>query len=170
MILRFKFIYKSSDKTLSKFLDFACKKFDCSYKIFQRQEEVFLYVESSEEQINLFLESISSLIPMSIYYYNVEVELVEKIPENSSISLNEEKIISFCPSCLKEVEDVENKNYYNAFKSCELCHSWENPSFIFENKSLESSKRLFEDIAKLINENKKIKIRTLSGTFIFSKL
>ena len=170
MILRFKFIYKSSDKTLSKFLDFACKKFDCSYKIFQRQEEVFLYVESSEELINLFLESISSLIPMSIYYYNVEVELVEKIPENSSISLNEEKIISFCPSCLKEVEDEENKNYYNAFKSCELCHSWENPSFIFENKRLESSKRLFEDIAKLINENKKIKIRTLSGTFIFSKL
>lgn len=107
---------------------------------------------------------------MSIYYYNVEVELVEKIPENSSITLSEEKIISFCPSCLNEVEDEENKNYYNAFKSCELCHSWENPSFIFENKSLESSKRLFEDIAKLINENKKIKIRTLSGEFIFSKL
>lgn len=170
MILRFKFIYKSSDKTLAKFLDFACKKFDCSYKIFQIQEEVFLYVESSEEQMNLFLESISSLIPMSIYYYNVEVELVEKIPENSSISLNEEKIISFCPSCLNEVEDEENKNYYNAFKSCNICKSWENPSFIFENKSIKSSKKLFEDIAKLINENKKIKIRTLSGEFIFSKL
>ena len=170
MILRFKFIYKSSDKTLAKFLDFACKKFDCTYKIFQKQDEVFLYIELNEEQMNLFLESISSFIPLSIYYYDVQVDLVEQIPKNDSISLHEEKTISFCPSCLKEVENEKNKDYYNAFKSCNICNIWENPSFIFDNKSVESSKKLFENIAKLISENKKIKIKTLSGEFIFSKL
>lgn len=170
MVLKFKFSYKSTDKTFAIFLDSACRKFNCKYKISQELDFVYLYLEGEEELVNSFLESLSFSIPMSIYFYDVNVEVIDRFADSSSISLFQDKKISFCPSCLKEVEDEQSKDYYNAFKSCNICKSWENPSFIFENKSIESSKKLFEDMAKLISENKKIKIRTLSGIFIFSKL
>ena len=170
MVLKFKFSYKSSDKTFAIFLDSTCRKFNCKYKISQELDFVYLYLEGEEKLVNSFLESLSFSIPMSIYFYDVNVEVIDRFPDSSSISLFQDKKISFCPSCLKEVEDEQSKDYYNAFKSCNICKSWENPSFILENKSIESSKKLFEDMAKLINENKKIKIKTLSGTFIFSKL
>lgn len=170
MVLKFKFTYKSSDKTLVKFLDFASKQFDCEYKIFQELDFVYLYVESNEEILEKLSESLSTYIPMSIYYYDIQVEIVEKMPSFSTISLNEEKTISFCPSCLKEVENDQSKDFYNAFKSCNICNSFEKATFLFENKKVESNIELFKKIALLINENKKIKIKTLSGIFVFSKI
>lgn len=170
MVLKFKFTYKSSDKTLAKFLDFASKQFDCKYKIYQELDFIYLYVDGNEEVLEKFSESLSIYIPMSIYYYDVQVEAADELPSLNSISLNQEKTISFCPSCLKEVENEQNEDFYNAFKSCNICDSFKDAFFLFENKKVESNIELFEKIAFLINEDKKIKIRTLSGTFIFSKV
>ncbi len=96
--------------------------------------------------------------------------MVKELPNKSSISLFEEKKIPFCQTCLKEVEEEGNKEYYNAFKSCKNCTGFEEAKFIFEKKEIASNKILFEKLASLINEDKKIKIKTLSGIFIFSKL
>ena len=41
---------------------------------------------------------------------------------------------------------------------------------MIKNKKIESNIDLFKKIAFLINENKKIKIKTLSGTLVFSKI
>lgn len=169
MVLEFKFKYKSSDKTLVKFLDFASKKFDCTYKIYQELDFIYLYIKAEEEVLEEFSTHLSSYIPMSIFYYGVEIDVVEEIPEKTSVLLQDDKIISFCPSCLKAVEDEKSVDFYNAFKSCEVCTTFKDTTFIFEDKEIKSSKELFERLALLINENKRIKIKTLSGTFIFSK-
>ena len=170
MVLKFKFTYKSSDKTLAKFLDFASKQFDCKYKIYQELDFVYLYVESSEEILGNFSESLSRYIPMSISYYDVHVDVVDKLPTLDSIYLNQEKTISFCPSCLAQVENTQSEDFYNAFKSCNICDGFKEASFLLENKKIESNIDLFKKIAFLINENKKIKIKTLSGTLVFSKI
>jgi len=170
MVLKFKFTYKSSDKTLAKFLDFASKQFTSEYKIYQQLDFVYLYIEEKEEVLEKFSQSLSFYIPMSIYYYDIQVEVVDKIPFFDIISLDQEKTISFCPRCLSEVLSKENKNYYNAFKSCNICDGFKNPSFILDNKKVESNEKLFKNIASLINENKRIKIKTLSGTFVFSRI
>ncbi|MDX4038603.1 hypothetical protein, partial [Aliarcobacter skirrowii] len=47
---------------------------------------------------------------------------------------------------------------------------FEDATFIFENKKVKSDKKLFEKLSSLIYEGKKIKIKTLSGTFVFSKV
>ena len=102
MVLKFKFTYKSSDKTLAKFLDFASKQFDCKYKIYQELDFVYLYVESSEEILGNFSESLSRYIPMSIYYYDVQVDVVDKLPTLDSIYLNQEKTISLQSQTIKK--------------------------------------------------------------------
>ena len=169
MVLKFRFTYKSNDKTLAKFLDYASKQFECRYKILQENDFVDLYINSSEEVLNQFSQALSLYIPMSIYYYDVQIEVVNELPLANTISLTQDKLISFCPSCLAKVENKEDEDYYNAFKSCDICNNWEEAVFIFENEELKPNVELFEKLAFLINDNKKIKIKTLSGTFVFSK-
>lgn len=170
MVLKFKFNYKSSDKILVKFLDFASKQVSSKYKIYQELDYVFLYIEEEIEVLEEFSSSLSFIIPMSIFYYGLEVEVVEKMPKEASVSLTCEKIIAFSPLCLKEIEDETSLDYYNAFKLCELCSNFENAKFIFQDEEVKSDKKLFETLATYLNENKKIKIKTLSGIFVFSKL
>ena len=109
MVLKFEFTYKSKDKTLAKFLDFASKQFDCSYKILQEGDFLYLYVESSQEILTSFSDNLSLYIPMSIYFYGLKVEVVDSLPSTNSISLEQDKHISFCPECLKKVEDEKIK-------------------------------------------------------------
>lgn len=170
MVLEFKFNYKSSNKTLIKFLDFVAKKFDCSYKIYQKLDFVYLYIEAEDEVIEEFSNTLSIYIPMSIFYYGVEVEVVEELPIEPSISFVDEKIISFSPNSIKDVEDETSLDFYNAFKSCDVSKNFEDAMFIFENTEIKSDKKLFEKLSSLIYEGKKIKIKTLSGTFVFSKV
>ncbi|HJE03603.1 MULTISPECIES: hypothetical protein [Arcobacteraceae] len=170
MVLEFKFNYKSSNKTLMKFLDFVAKKFNCDYKIYQKLDFVYLYIEAEDEILEEFSNTLSLYVPMSIFYYGLELEVVEKLPLETSSSFDEESIISFSPSSLKEVEDKDSIDFYNAFKSCEVSKGFEDATFIFENQEVKSDKKLFEKLSFLINEDKKIKIKTLSGTFVFSKL
>jgi len=170
MVLEFKFKYISKNKTLAKFLDFAAKKVPCEYKISQNQDYVCLYMEASLEVLEEFSSSLSEYIPMSIYYYDLQINALDSFENIKATSLEDDRLISFCPSCLKEVEDEENENYYNAFKSCEVCDSFKEGSFLLYNEEVKSSKELFENLAQKINENQKVKIKTLSGTFIFSKL
>lgn len=170
MVLEFRFKYLSKNKTLGKFLDFAAKQSDCEYKIVQKLDFVHLYVKCSEKSLGEFSESLSKYLPMSIFYYDIVINTLPDFPNVQTMSLEQDNLISFCPTCLREVEDEENKNYYNAFKSCEVCDSFEEANFVLDNQKVESSKKLFENLAQEINENKKIKIKTLSGTFVFSKV
>ncbi|WP_152054946.1 hypothetical protein [Aliarcobacter butzleri] len=170
MVLEFKFNYKSSNKTLMKFLDFVAKKFDCEYKIYQKLDFVYLYIEAEEKILEDFSNALSLYVPISIFYYGLEVEVVEKLPLETSSSIDEKSIISFSPSSLKEVEDKDSIDFYNAFKFCEVSKGFEDATFIFENKKVKSDKKLFEKLSQLINEDKKLKIKTLSGTFVFSKI
>ena len=170
MVLEFRFKYLSKNKTLGKFLDFAAKKNDCEYKIVQKLDFVYLYVKCSEKSLGEFSESLSKYLPMSIFYYDIVINTLPDFPNVQTMSLEQDNLISFCPTCLREVEDEENKNYYNAFKSCEVCDSFEEANFVLDNQKVESSKKLFENLAQKINENQKIKIKTLSGTFVFSKV
>lgn len=170
MVLEFRFKYLSKNKTLGKFLDFAAKQSDCEYKIVQKLDFVHLYVKCSEKSLGEFSESLSKYLPMSIFYYDILINTLPDFPNVQTMSLEQDSLISFCPTCLREVEDEENENYYNAFKSCEVCDSFEEANFVLDNQKVESSKKLFENLAQEINENKKIKIKTLSGTFVFSKV
>lgn len=170
MVLEFRFKYLSKNKTLGKFLDFAAKQNDCEYKIVQKLDYVYLYVKCSEKSLGEFSESLSKYLPMSIFYYDIVINTLPDFPNVQTMSLEQDNLISFCPTCLREVEDEENKNYYNAFKSCEVCDSFEEANFVLDNQKVESSKKLFENLAQKINENQKIKIKTLSGTFVFSKV
>ncbi len=170
MVLKYSFKYLSKNNTFAKFLDYACKQYDCEYKIFQDLDYVYLFIKSNENILEDFSNNLSLYIPMSIFYYDIKVDLVNNMPSHETLCLDNKNLISFCPQCLKEAEDIKNINYYNAFHSCDICKCQDRKDFIFDESKIKSNKKLFEDLAKQINDNKKVKIKTLSGIFVFSKL
>lgn len=171
MVLKYKFKYKATNKTYVNILHSIVEKYECEYKILQDLEHVYLLVEAQDEKIIEELSNdLSKYLPMSIYYEGLEVDVVKKMPQIESIKAEVKSLNSFCPSCLEEVEKESSANFYNAFKFCKTCSTFENATFILDNKEEKSSKELFERLAFLINENKRIKIKSVSGTFVFKKL
>ncbi|RXJ88877.1 hypothetical protein CRV01_09660 [Arcobacter sp. CECT 8983] len=170
MVLKFKFKYEATNKTYVNILHSFIKNHECEYKILQDLEHVYLLVEAKEEVLEEVSNNLSKYLPMSIYYEGLEVDVVKTMPKLESVKAEEQALNSFCPTCLEEVENEKGVNYYNAFKFCKACKTFENATFLLDEKEEKSSKKLFKKVASLINDNKKIKIKTISGTFVFQKL
>jgi len=110
------------------------------------------------EQFQIFADDFSAKLPHSIFLYSVEVNLVDVLPSKNFELTNKQKESSFCFNCLREVMDDNSKNYYNIFKSCNLCDcgiKGDNKNYIKE----------FENIALDIKNQKNIKLNTSYGTF-----
>ena len=170
MVLKFKFKYKSSNKTYVNILHSFIENYECKYKVLQDLDNVYLLVEAKEQVLEEVSNNLSKYLPMSIYYEGLEVDVVKSMPDLESTKADNQALNSFCPKCLDQVESKLDSNYYNAFKFCKVCKTFESAIFLLDKKEEHSSKELFERLAKLINENKRIKIKTVSGTFIFKKL
>lgn len=174
MVLHFKFKYLSRNGTLLKFLSTCVQMFPCEYKILKKNNFISLYVKANDDILEIITNKLSSYLPMSIYFTASSIQACENLPFGNNLEIQDDSILPYCTSCLNDVEDDENINYYNVFHSCINCGlSLEKRVFTLTKNDIElkyePTKDLFEKIALLINENNKIKIKTFSGSFIFSK-
>ncbi|AXX92070.1 hypothetical protein CPU12_00545 [Malaciobacter molluscorum LMG 25693] len=174
MILKFSFDYNSNNNTLLYFLQNIVSKTKLENKII-RQKDIVLYVEGNEEELISFSDELSATLPMSIFLKNNTAEVVPEIPQIDSIKVNVDNKFAFCPSCLKQIEDDNSQDFYNPFISCSVCGTTcdvKSLILLKENEEIDynSNKQLFEKLATLINEDKKVKIKTNSGEFVFKKL
>ncbi|NQY22106.1 MAG: hypothetical protein HRT40_12515, partial [Campylobacteraceae bacterium] len=157
-----------------KFLSTCVQMFPCEYKILKKNDFISLYVKANDEILEIITNKLSSYLPMSIYFTASSIKACENLPFGNNLEIQDDSILPYCTSCLNDVEDDENINYYNVFHSCINCGiSLEKEVFTLLNNNIEvkyePSEALFKKIALLINENKKIKIKTFSGVFVFSK-
>ncbi|RXK00349.1 hypothetical protein CRU98_04110 [Arcobacter sp. CECT 8986] len=174
MILKFSFDYNSNNNALIYFLQNIVSKTKLENKIV-RQKDIVLYVEGNEEELISFSDELAATLPMSIFLKNNTAEVVPEIPQVDSIKVDKNKEFAFCASCLKQIEDSSNEDFYNPFISCSICGTTCDVKKLIllegnEEISYNSNKELFEKLASLINEDKKVKIKTNSGEFVFKKL
>lgn len=175
MVLTYKFEYLSNNFTLIHNLKACLKSFELNYKILKQNNHINLYVEGEAIILDEFSKYLSKFLPMSIFLKNVEVKNIDKIPTHSDITYLDSSPLTFCSKCLQAVEEKGNLNYYNPFIFCEECgQDLEAKGLILFDGKKEIKKsnyiEYFEYSSKLINDGKRIKIKTLSGDFIFSKL
>ena len=175
MVLIYKFEYFSNNFTLIHNIKACLKDFEINYKISKANNHINLFVESTKEILDEFSKILSTFLPMSIFLKNVEVESVDEFPTFPDINHLDCSILTFCTKCLKAVEEKGNKNYYDPFIFCEDCgQDLEAKALILFDGKKEIKKsnyiEYFEYTSKLINDGKRVKIKTLSGEFIFSKL
>ncbi len=175
MVLKFNFIYNSNNNNLLFLLQNIVKQSSLEYKLL-KNKDIELYVRGDEEELISFSDKLSSSLPMSIFFKNSTAEVVPQISNEENTTFQLEGLnLPFCSSCLKKVEDSSNSdNFYNPFLSCSICGTScdvKELKLLKDNIPIntEDNKELFEKIASLINENKSIKIKTLSGEFVFKK-
>ncbi|MGB7402901.1 MAG: hypothetical protein WA916_09980 [Arcobacter sp.] len=175
MVLIYKFEYFSNNFTLIHNIKACLKDFEINYKISKENNHINLFVESTKEILDEFSKILSTYLPMSIFLKNVEVESVDEFPNFPDINYLDFAPLTFCTKCLKAVEEKGNRNYYNPFVFCEDCGQdlQAKDLILFDGKKeIKKSNYIeyFEYTSKLINDGKKVKIKTLSGEFVFSIL
>ncbi len=121
MILKFKFDYNSNNNTLIYFLHTIAKQSNLEYKV-TKSNFINLFINGNEDELTKFSTTLSSSLPMSIFFKDSTAEVVSQMSDEQSIGFDNEKInLPFCSSCLEKVEDNTSKNFYNPFVSCDIC-------------------------------------------------
>ncbi len=166
MILQYKFKYLSNNNTLTRFLINIAKETNIKYKLTKNEDNINIFVQGDEDEQTNFSNNISSYLPISIFSKESSVELAEKMPdEDCDVNEKKEFNFPFCPKCLKIVEDKKSLDYYNPFVSCDLCHDYKE-----KTKVTKDYKKIFEDIASKIQSGLRVKINSMSGTFIYERV
>jgi len=175
MVLEYKFEYESNNHTLESFLDNILKQEAVTYKILRDEKYVFLYIEDEDKKLLTISDNLSKKLPMSIFLKDFTLEVVPQIPKKDyEIILNEFKL-PYCSNCLSAIENEESTNFYNPFFNCHVCGTTcDVDELVFYKEDIKQEysnyKELFENIALEISKNSKIKIKTASGEFVYSKL
>lgn len=174
MVLEYKFEYLSNNNTLEGFIENILSKKDVDYTIIRKEDLVLLYIEDKQNRLLAVSEELSKELPMSIFLKNYTLEVVEEIPKKEDIKIYDKGNTSYCSNCLTNIENEESSNFYNPFFDCDICGTtFDIDSLKFLEKNVEHKyinyKELFELLGSKINENKKVKIKTKNGSFIYSK-
>ncbi len=174
MILHYKFEYFSNNNLLIHSLEDCANEFNIEYKIMKENNEIHLYVEGDVQKLEEFSSFLSQNVPMSIFLNNVEVNSLDSFPENIKDVSGEFHSLSFCMNCLHNV-DKSDENYYNPFIYCKKCGQDLGTNslklFVGETEVLKDNyEQYFKEIVNLLNDNKRVKIKTLSGDFVFFKI
>ena len=165
MILKFSFNYQSSSLIYEKIILRTLGNFALEYKMLRDKDELFLYVEGSDDELEAFAQKLSQELPHSIFLYATDARVVDEMPEEEGLVLVRELKLSmpFCPKCLAEVMDERDENYYNIFHECEVC------GYDVDGQS-RSYKEELTQIAKDISEGLSVGINTFYGKFSIGKI
>ncbi len=175
MVLNYSFEYLSNNNTLINFLIRIADESNIPFEIVRQNSIIDFYCEADVDTLTSFANNISTDLPMSIFLKKTEVKEVDQMPKKTLFEDRQKEFeLSFCPKCLREVEDESSLNYYNPFTTCDLCvpstkqnqliYSQDNQEIHYENY-----KELFVRVAQKISEGLRLKVQTHSGTFVFKK-
>lgn len=98
------------------------RKFNINSNIEQNDDKIVCVFDSEHPKLQECLESISQRLPASIFlksssYYESDVKLNSLASFENKYPLN----LGLCPSCQKEMFDVNSRRYYYPFTSCSCC-------------------------------------------------
>ncbi len=175
MVLNYSFEYLSNNNTLINFLIRIADESNIPFEIVRQNSTIDFYCEGDTQALTTFANNISADLPMSIFLKNTDVKEVEKMPQKTQFEDRQKEFEhSFCPKCLKEVENESSSNYYNPFTTCDLCvPAINNNQLIYTQNNQElhykDYKELFSTLAQSLNDGLPLKVQTHSGTFVFKK-
>lgn len=172
MVLKYNFEYYSNNSTLIDFINRFFQKENFEYTLNIVNEKVEVFIEGEEERLIQVSEKLGSSLPMSIYFKNYTLEVVPQAPTNCNNHLLEtyDLKLPYCLNCLADIENIESNSYYNPFSTCSVCGTTCDVEEIkYDNKTYEDNKKLFEELSSDISLGQKVKIKTLSGDFVFYK-
>jgi len=165
MILKFTFNTPSTQGIIEKICIRVADRVGIKLGLSRDLENIYAYIEGSEEEIDKFSKELANELPLSIFLKSLNAEVVEEFKDDLERKFPK-LTLPPCPKCLREVKDEENEHYFDIFHHCEVCGYEVNEKWTMENGKLR--REFFEELAKRI-ENENIFIQTMNGSFEVSK-
>ena len=164
MILEYSLDHRSHSGVYEKIFLKSLKEQNLKGKIVKNHFNLKLYVEAdTPDKLEEFATLFANRLPQSIFLYDTKAQIVEEMPQESNFTELKKLPLPFCIDCLKSVEDENSKDYYNIFKSCDVCGY----GIDGENRSYKED---IKSIAKDIAENKRVKVSTFYQDLVIAKL
>jgi len=162
VILKFIFNTVANNGVIEKILIRVAKKLNIKLGLSRDLENIYAYVEGSEEELDNFSRELANELPLSIFLKSLNAEVTQDFKDDLSRVFPKISLPP-CPKCLREVKDPNSEHFYNIFHHCEVCGynvSNQVPSSKFQD--------VFKNLAKKIKEEGKISIQTMNGAYEIS--
>ncbi|GAB6044475.1 hydrogenase biosynthesis protein HydE [Caminibacter profundus] len=162
MILKFIFETPSTQGIIEKICIRVAKKLNIKLGLSRDLENIYAYVEGSEEELDNFSRELANELPLSIFLKSLNAEVTQDFKDDLNRVFPKISLPP-CPKCLREVKDPNSEHFYNIFHHCEVCGynvSNQVPSSKFQD--------VFKNLAKKLKEVGKISIQTMNGAYEIS--
>ncbi|WP_457564879.1 hypothetical protein [Caminibacter sp.] len=160
IILRFKFEAPTNQGIIEKICIRVADELGIKLGLSRDLENIYAYIEATEEEIERFSKRLSEDLPLSIFLRSLSADVVEEFKDDLNREFPDISLPP-CPKCLREFKDENSSNYLNICHHCEVCGYKVNKKLKIE------SEKLKELVEKLNVEN--ITIQTMNGVFEISK-
>lgn len=173
MILAFEFNYISHNGILENLLKEIANDFGIVHKIIRKESIVTLFVDADEVRLGTFADTLSSSLPLSIFFKSSSVEVLESMPEEEEVLPSMAYTVEFTPKILASVDAPSSPQYLSPFvvvpkdASIHLVHEGKNLLHVNMTEGYES---LYEKVSELIVAGENIAIQTKNGHFVFGKI
>ncbi len=161
MILKYNFSRVYNNAVLENLLDTILGKIlhtiDLKYVITAYKKEVFLHVEVDDGKAEEFSDEFSKLLPISLFYRFLKVEVVENMPEPTAIEKCDINL-PFTHTMLLDFLDENGKNYLNVTMKEDV-----GKSLHVKNETKEDFIKKIDESIKLLKDGNIIKISTRFG-------
>jgi hypothetical protein len=162
MILKFILKYSGNNGIIEKFFIRTAKEMGLEIGFERIEKFLTVYIKGSEEELTKYSDALSKELPLSIFMESLDAEVTQNFVEfipNDFPKIN----LPPCPRCLREVKDINNKNYYNPFHHCEIC------GYQVSNvKKEDNYKTIFENIVNELKTKGEVSIQTMNGKYKLS--
>jgi len=172
MILKFVFNTTAKNGVIEKILIRVAKEENIKLGLCKDLENIYAYVQGSEEEIENFSRKLANELPLSLFLNSLKAEVSEEFKDEMERNFPDISLPP-CPKCIREVKDENNKHYFDIFHHCEVCGykvngKWEIENGEFNIKDKNERRKFFKQLAKKL-ENENIFIQTMNGAFEVSK-
>ena len=133
MILKFTFNTPSTQGVIEKIALRVAKNLDVKIGLSRDLENIYVYVEGSEEEIDNFSRKLSNELPLSIFLKSLNAEVVEEFRDDLKRDFPH-ILLPPCPKCLGEVKNENSPYYFDIFHHCEVCGYEVNEKCKMENR------------------------------------
>lgn len=160
MILRYEFLYKSSNHILSYFLNFYAKNYNVKIEICEEDDKTILFVEGQENDIIAFNDESMPKIPHFIFLKDFKVEVCDSIKKGTF--LEAKKYPNITPK-VAEIYNASSQISKNEFDILSEISVFMDNKFI--NVDENNFFMLLEFCLNSLKEHKKILLQDAFGTF-----
>ena len=171
MHIAFKFHYIHNNGLFTRLLERIKEKSPLDITVYKEQSYYFIEASGEQDELESLAELVSSMVPQSLFLFEYDIEEIESIDASRTLSKEESFYeVPYCAECQDQLMQT-----LDPFVSCNVCGFSEKDLSLealsaFVNIDNKNAHALFEELADILIETRRLILPTYNGTRTFTLL